>query len=141
MISRTSKIILILFVAAALGNWPAVVTAQSTFGSVLGTIQDASGGAIAGAGVTVRNLSDNTTRTALSDESGQYQILNLQPGTYEVVASKEGFTNATLGGALLDARQQLRVDLKLEVAGVKQSVTVEDAVSAINTEKCDTLGF
>jgi hypothetical protein len=89
----------------------ATVSAQSTFGSIVGAVQDAFGGAIPGAAVTVKNLSDNTIRATVSDSAGEYQVLNLRPGSYEIVAAKEGFANATISGATLDARQQLREDL------------------------------
>jgi hypothetical protein len=120
--------------AAILGILCMNVRGQSTFGSIVGTVQDPSGATIANATVTVKNLNDNTTRGTVSNAAGEYQVLNLRPGPYEIVGSKEGFTNTTVTGAALEARQQLRSDLKLEIAGVKQSVTVEETSAAVNTE-------
>jgi Carboxypeptidase regulatory-like domain len=121
-------------IALLLAGSSETVSGQSTFGSIVGTVQDALGAAIPGALITVKNLSDNTSRSAVSDNSGEFQVLNLRPGPYEVVAAKEGFTNAAITGITLDARQQFRADVKLEVAGLRQSVTVESTAAAVNTE-------
>ena len=126
--------------AISLVTLPAAnLSAQSTFGSIVGTVQDSSGAALPGVAVKVRNLADNTVRSTVSDSAGEYQILNLRPGTYEIFGSKQAFDTTTIPSATLDARQQLRADLKLEIAGVKQAVDVEASVSAINTESA-TLG-
>jgi hypothetical protein len=119
---------------------PASLVAQSTFGSIVGTVQDSTGAALPGAAVTVRNLNDNTTRAALSDTQGEYQVLDLRPGTYEITGAKERFNIATIASVTLDARQQLRADLKLEVAGVAQSVSVEASAAVVNTENAILAG-
>jgi hypothetical protein len=124
----------IALLAPPVGLW-----AQSTFGSIVGTVQDTSGAALPGVAIKVRNLSDNTTRAAITDNSGEYQILNLRPGPYEIVGMKDAFDTATIESVTLDARQQLRADLKLEVAGMKQTVEVEAAPAVVNTESA-TLG-
>ena len=134
MNSQAMRRMLIGVFAMVLANPPAHLRAQSTFGSIVGTVQDSSGAVLAGAAVTVRNLNDNTTRATVSDSAGEYQVLNLRPGTYEIGGSKEGFKASTIASATLDGRQQLRADLKLEVAGVKETVTVEGAAAAVNTE-------
>ena len=108
--------------------------AQSTFGSIVGSVQDASGGAIPEAMVTVKNLEENSTRSAASDASGTFQMLNLRPGSYQLVVSKAGFTDAKSGTIMLDARQQLRVDMKLELASVSTTVEVSDSAAVVNTE-------
>lgn len=117
-----------------LTNLPSNLNAQSTFGSIVGTVQDSSGAAVPGVAVTVKNLSDNTTRATISDGTGEYQVLNLRPGSYEIVGSKANFNTATITSVTLDARQQLRADFKLEVAGGRQSVNVEAAAAVVNTE-------
>jgi hypothetical protein len=113
---------------------PARAHAQSTFGSIVGTAQDSSGAPIPGVAVKIRNLDDNTNRATLTDNSGDYQILNLKPGAYEIAGSKESFSDLKIGNITLVARQQLRADLKLEVAGVTQTVSVEASAAVVNTE-------
>jgi hypothetical protein len=124
----------VLTIACMLAYLPANLCAQSTFGSIVGTIQDSSGAAMPGVAVKIKNLNDSTTRSTVSDTAGEYQVLNLRPGSYEIVGSKESFNTATIASVTLDARQQLRADLRLEVAGVTQSVSVEAAAAVVNTE-------
>jgi hypothetical protein len=60
------------------------IPAQSTYGTLLGTVQDASGGVVPGANVTATELNTNTEKKAVTDTHGDYQIPNLLPGQYEV---------------------------------------------------------
>jgi hypothetical protein len=115
-------------------NLPAGLRAQSTFGSIVGTVQDASESAMPGVAVKVKNLNDNTTRSTLTDDAGDYQVLNLRPGSYQIVGSRDSFADATIASVSLDARQQMRVDLKLELAGVQEAVSVEATAPVVNTE-------
>jgi len=109
--------------------------AQSTFGSILGTVEDPSGAVISGAHVHVTNLNDNSSRDATTNDSGEYLVLNLNPGTYAVTASASNFVDKTLTGMTLAARQQLRADLKLAIGGSQEAVSVEAAdASTVNTE-------
>ena len=79
---------------------------QSTFGTFVGTVQDQSGSVIGGAIVTITNLDDNNTRGATTNNSGQYQLLNLPPGRYSISVVKPGFTNAKVDQVTLEARQE-----------------------------------
>ena len=88
--------------------------AQSTFGSLIGSVQDSTGAVLPGAIVHVKNLNDNSTRDTTADAAGEFQVLNLNPGTYAVTATSDGFAATTITNIALDARQQLRVDVKLQ---------------------------
>src|SRR6185369_14336132 len=74
------------------------------------------------------------SRAVVSDAQGLFELLNLKPGTYEVIASKSGFASSRLAQVALEARQTVRADLKLDVASVQQEVLVQGAVTAVNTE-------
>jgi len=109
--------------------------AQSTFGSIIGTVQDPSGAVISGAQVHVTNLNDNSSRDAITNDNGEYLVLNLNPGNYSVTGSAPNFVDKTLTGLGLAARQQMRVDLKLALVGSQETVSVEAAGAAtVNTE-------
>src|SRR5579864_3120970 len=58
--------------------------AQSTTGRILGTLTDQSGAAVAGAAVVVTDIQRGTSRTLTTDESGDYAVPDLQPGTYKI---------------------------------------------------------
>jgi hypothetical protein len=109
------------------------VNGQSTFGSIVGTAVDGTGAVIPGVILTVTNLDDNSTRSVVA-ENGTFQALNLRPGSYRISASKSGFADSKTAALTLDARQQLRVDIKLEVAAVATTVEVSDAAAIVNTE-------
>ncbi len=107
---------------------------QSTFGTLLGTVQDQSGSVIADATVTATNLATANSRTAMSNNAGLYQFANLQPGTYSITAEKSGFVVAKADSVALEARQERRVDLTLALAAVQQTVEVQALGAVINTE-------
>src|ERR1700694_3290868 len=67
-----------------------VAFGQSTFGSILGTVQDPSGGALATCKVTINNKGTSSKRSALTDSSGNYVVTNLDPGNYEVSFEASG---------------------------------------------------
>jgi hypothetical protein len=107
---------------------------QSTFGSILGALQDKSGGIIAGGEIEITNLDENTTRKATSNDSGIYQFLNLPPGRYALTVTKQGFATERIAEMSLEARQERRVDLILSLAAVQQTIEVQDVGAVINTE-------
>ena len=108
--------------------------AQSTFGSVRGTVQDETGASIPGALVTVHSTDENVDRTAKSDDSGEFVVENLKPGHYSVVVHDEGFTDTTIASVALEARQQLRIPVKLSVQSNATTVQVMAGPDQINTE-------
>jgi hypothetical protein len=117
--------------------------AQSTFGSIVGTVQDQSGAVIGQVPVVVRNLDENSTWTKITNEAGEFQFLNLKPGRYDVSAQKPGFSRVLVSDITLDARQERRVNLKLDVAAVGQVLEVTAEATNINTENAtiaDTKG-
>jgi Carboxypeptidase regulatory-like domain/TonB dependent receptor len=108
--------------------------AQSTFGDIVGMVQDQSLAAIPGSMITLQNVDENITQSTVSDASGAFQFLNLKPGRYTIVASLPGFADYTLKDISLEARQVLRVTAKLVVASVAESVQVNASALVANTE-------
>jgi carboxypeptidase family protein len=118
----------------------AAVHAQSTFGSFIGAVQDPSGAVVPGAVIHVKNMDDNTTREARTNEAGEYLVLNLNPGSYSITASAENFVEKTLTKVTLSARQQLRADMKLQLAGSQTTVEVEATEAAVVNTENGTIG-
>lgn len=108
--------------------------AQSTFGSVLGSVTDSSGASIPGALVTVHSIDENADRTAKTDGSGDFAVENLKAGQYSVVVHDEGFTDTTIASVALEARQQLRIPVTLAVKSDATTVQVMASPDQINTE-------
>ncbi|MCX6623863.1 MAG: carboxypeptidase-like regulatory domain-containing protein, partial [Acidobacteria bacterium] len=107
---------------------------QEVRASLTGQVSDPSGAPIAGATVTVVNAATNFTVTAKSNESGQYSTPYLQPGTYEMSVENTGFKKYLRKDIGLQAGDKTRVDVKLEVGELTQSVTVTEATSQLQTE-------
>lgn len=108
--------------------------AQSTFGSIVGVVHDATQAVVPGASVEIKSLDDNSTHSATSDQNGSFEFVNLKPGRYALSALAEGFAEFKVPSAQLDARQTLRIDVTLGVKSQSQTVEVEDTVATINTE-------
>ena len=87
-----------------------VASGQSTFGSFLGTVHDPSGSVIGNCVVKVTNTGTSATRTIVTDQSGSYVLVNLEPGLYEITMEAPGFERATYLNLNLQARQTIRVD-------------------------------
>lgn len=122
-----------VFVAAAL--LPAITVGQSTFGEFVGTVKDPSGSVIANCAISVRNVGTSATRSTVTDSTGNYTVVNLEPGTYEITMQLPGFDKAVFTNLQLLSRQTVRVDGSLQIGTQAQSVEVTAAAEApINTE-------
>lgn len=108
--------------------------AQSTFGSIRGSVEDASGAAIPGAQVTLHSLDENTDRTAASDEAGNYVLENVKPDNYSLRATHAGFTETVIDNIVLAARQDLRLRVEMPIAAQSTTVEVTASNTDINTE-------
>jgi hypothetical protein len=115
--------------------FPSLLLAQSTQGTILGTVKDPSGAVIPNAKVTLTNTDTGVISAATTNGSGSYQFFTLLPGHYRVNVSAQGFKSEILDNLTLVARQQLRADATLPLGNVSQKVTVNaQSAGAISTE-------
>ena len=113
----------------------AALLAQDATGKIIGIVTDASGGAVAGAKVTVTNSATNISHVTSTDQGGSYQVQQLPIGLYRVQTEAAGFDQVTIASKTpLEINQSLRIDVKLQIGKVSNTVTVESAVSAVETE-------
>ena len=131
------RMLVLALVLLATGTF---TTAQVT-ASISGRIEDSSGASISGAAVTVTNMETGAARIAQADDAGNYLVLSLQVGRYEVKAEKDGFKVAIQTGVNLVVGQQAIVNLALEVGQVQQSVTVEAEAQVVNTTTAPITGL
>jgi hypothetical protein len=110
------------------------VGAQSTNGTIVGTIQDSSGSVIPGVNLRLTNIDHNVSQQTASNTQGAYEFVDLSPGRYSLVAEKGGFSPVRVRELTLEARQERRADLKLSIATASQTVEVTDQATQINTE-------
>jgi outer membrane receptor protein involved in Fe transport len=113
--------------------------AQDATGRIVGTVTDAQGAVVPRAKVTVRNTQTGQSRATLSDDSGAYQVIALQIGSYTVDVERDGFRKSMSSPQTLQINATLRVDIKLEVGLVSETVQVEATASGVEVEN-STLG-
>lgn len=111
--------------------------AQTTSGEILGWVRDASGAAVADARVSVKNLETNQVREVVTGPEGRFRFPLLPTGTYEVTVTRSGFSRYVQGPIVLRLNQMADLDVKLEVAGVTEVVTVSADAPLINTTNAE----
>ncbi len=112
-----------------------VMAQVGTQGSILGAVTDASNAALPGATVSVRNLDTGLEQTAVTDEAGNFEILALPIGPYEVTVSMPGFKTWRQERLTLNVGERSRVAPVLEVGQITESVTVEGGAPLLQTER------
>ncbi len=108
--------------------------AQSTFGTVRGTVQDGTGASVSGARIQLHSLANNADRTLTTNDSGEFSLENLQPGQYRVTVHQDGFADTVIQPVTLAARQDLRLPVTLKLASSEEVVNVQADNASINTE-------
>ncbi|MGO9897057.1 MAG: carboxypeptidase-like regulatory domain-containing protein, partial [Bryobacteraceae bacterium] len=116
-----------------------VANAQVT-AAISGKVEDATGGEVEGAAITVTSVETGAMRTATTDQKGNYTVLSLPLGPQEVKAEKKGFQAALRTGINLKVGQEAVVNLRLEVGDLAQQVTVSEANPLVNTTTSQTSG-
>ena len=107
---------------------------SQTFGEITGEVVDSTGALVIGASVTVTNPQTNFTRSAVSNNAGVYTFPALQPGIYTVKAESTGFRLEIRSGIELQIQQTARIDFKLEVGSIAETVEVTGGAPLLNTE-------
>jgi hypothetical protein len=130
----SEKIFAVLLSLLIFAN-PAVLLAQSTQATFLGTVKDASGSVVVGAQVKIKNVDEGVSRTFTTDSIGNYRAPDFKPGHYKIEVSKSGFGTEVIEDVLLVARQELREDVTLRVGTLGETIEVKDTTAGvINTE-------
>jgi len=128
-----ASIVAILLLSASL-------FAQSNQGRILGSVRDQSGGTIAGATVTVRDVLKGVTRTLTTDEAGEYSAPNLDPSTYSVRVEYKGFKTFDRQGLVISVGQEAKIDITMQTGEQNQTVTVTEAVPLVETTSATLTG-
>jgi hypothetical protein len=133
---RTALALAIIACACLLIHVPA--SAQSVYGSIFGTVTDASGAAIPNATVTVRDEAKGTVVTAVSNASGDYSVPHLIPDTYDMKVTAKGFKVFETKGLSVQADTAPRIDPALEVGAENTTVEVNaEAQPELKTDRAD----
>ncbi|MGC2418831.1 MAG: TonB-dependent receptor [Candidatus Acidiferrales bacterium] len=109
------------------------IEAQVPTGTILGTVKDPSGGAIAGASIKVTNSATDLLRSFTTETDGSYRFPGLPAGTYDLEVVRSGFKNAVQKGLVLTVGQEAVLDITLQVGSNEQTVTVTAEAPLIDT--------
>jgi hypothetical protein len=108
--------------------------AQTTTGSIVGTISDPSGAVIGGAAVTVTNMGTSIAVKTTTDNGGNYVVTPLQVGLYSVTVEAAGFKKSVRSDITVNVQDRVRVDAALEVGAVTDTVEVQAAAPLLQTD-------
>ena len=113
--------------------------AQTTFGSFVGTVHDPSGGIVTECVVTLTNMGTSARRSVVTDKDGNYVLVNLEPGTYQIVIQAPGFQPSTFKDLQLLSRQTVRIDANVTLATQVESVNVIATNEAVITTEVSNI--
>jgi outer membrane receptor protein involved in Fe transport len=133
---------LVVFAAVAVVGLLSIVCTpaafgQAVYGSILGTVTDPQGAAVAGAKVTVANQRKATTDTTTTNADGNYSVTHLAPDTYSVRVEAPGFKISEQKDVIVSADAGARVDLQFQVGGTSETVEVTAEAPQLKTDRAD----
>ncbi len=114
--------------------------AQNSQGTILGHVQDASGAALPGVKITARNVNTGVVSHFTTNDTGDYVLVNMLPGTYEVRAEANGFSAAVGGNLIVEVDQTLRQNFILQIGKVNETMTVTADAQMVQTDNTTTGG-
>ena len=120
-------------IVVSLFSMAALAQNRATTAEITGRVEDAAGGVLPGGTVTVVNLDNGLTRSAVSDGTGAYSVMLLPPGRYDVRAELPGFSAGKLDKVTMTVGASRTVNFALQPEGVAEEVTVTAQTSAVET--------
>jgi carboxypeptidase family protein len=116
---------------------PASLAAQAVTGTILGAITDSSGAVMPGVTVTLTNAGTGLVRAVTTDSNGEYTAPSLPTGRYAVRAELPGFKTVTMPDVDLGVDMRMRINVKLEIGAVEESVTVTGSSPLVQTSSSE----
>ena len=127
----------ILALCLALGFGASTSLGQAVYGSIIGTVTDQQGNAVAGAKVTVTSVTKSFTFEAATNESGNYSVTHLIPDTYKVRVEAAGFKVSDIPSVAVSADASANVDVQLQVGAMTQIIEVTGEIPQLQTDRAD----
>jgi hypothetical protein len=135
---RILRFALLVFLISLFAFDGVSLRAQVLYGSLVGTVTDASGAVVPNAQVRASNPQTGESRTVTTDNSGRYTIGNVLPGTYEVRVMAPGFQQITTSNVTATINTVTRIDVQMQLGSQTQEVNVSGIAAALQTDKSDT---
>ena len=138
MISQFGKPVSVIVLVCSFICASAAVFAQDLDNvTISGKVIDSNNASVVGANVTATLITTNVERTVVTDETGRYRIIELQPGIYKVRASASGFGTKENTDLETVAGQNVQLDFSLAPGDVRaeQTVTIETDTTTVDTTR------
>jgi outer membrane receptor protein involved in Fe transport len=110
---------------------------QAVYGSIFGTVTDASGGVVPGATLTITNINTNVTETLKSNESGNFNQTRLMPGTYRIKVEASGFKTAVIEPVVVNVDRASESNIQLQAGQLSEEITITAAAPVLKTDRAD----
>lgn len=110
------------------------VRSQTTSTEILGLVTDTTGAVVPTAEVTITRLATGETRTARTNQAGEYNFPLIEIGEYTVRCEMKGFKTETVTGLHVEIQQKARVNFTLQLGELSESVEVQASAVALKTE-------
>ena len=123
---------LVLFVLLSLLG-ATTAFAQSSMGTVVGTVSDPSGGVVPGASVTLTSVDTSISSTRVTNDSGYFTFINVRPGNYELTIELTGFSMAKVPSFAVGVNETVARNVSLQVGAATETVTVTGLSELLQT--------
>ena len=137
LVSLGRRLVVLVPLLAFLFLTAPALDAQVLYGGIVGGVKDAQGAAIPAATVVITNKETNSTRETVTGAEGEYSLTNVLPGHYDVKVTLTGFREFTQTSVPVSAGQISRVDVKMEIGALTETVTVASDAQLLQTDKSD----
>lgn len=117
-----------------------IAAAQVSSGDITGRVIDTSGGIIANASVSAKNLTTGFSRNTVSSANGEYSITLLPPGTYQVTTSSSGFATTIQPSVEVNVGAKVHLDFQLKPSEVAETITVSGETMLVEATKSEIGG-
>src|SRR5262245_28125320 len=118
-------------------SFPALIFAQAggATAEIKGSITDPQKAVVAGATITATAADKGISRSAISDERGEYRLLSLPPGIYQLKIEAHGFVTQTFGNLQVTVGQIAEHDFTLQIGAVTETVEITSSTPVVETER------
>ena len=125
----------VVITAALLVGWAGSAWAQSGLGGLRGVVHDAQGGTLPGVTVTATAPEMLGPQAAVTNENGEYRLINLPPGTFTITAELTGFATFQRDGILIRTGSTFQVDITMQLSTLRETITVSGDSPMIEVDK------
>jgi hypothetical protein len=134
---RLMVVMTMLLASVFLNVGPAFGQGTST-GTVIGTVTDPTGAIIPGTIITLTDVTTKATRKTVSNESGQFVLVDVSPGVYDISATNAGFSTNVISGAVVSVGTQTTANFKMTVGSQATTVEVQASNADLQTMNAST---